>query len=566
MSSSALLKLHFKKSRQFAAKSIALIVGAHGAYILAITLLDQLQIHHGMRIITSLVIDLPLLFGLSLLYLASLLRRRKYTAWWVTIMAYVFYMGLNLGPLVNEMSSHHLTLQLVFRRILLPFSIVGLLLIFKKEFIVRSDRQGFRSAAKFSLIVLLAAMVYGTVGFSLFDNSDFHQEIKPLTAAHYTIDQFDLTTNKPARPYTKRAHIFVDSLSFISGAAVLYAVVAFFQPLRGRFSDQTANRNHLRELLQQYGGPSEDYFKLWPQDKQYYFDATAKSGLAYHIWRGVALCLGDPVGDKTRFNDLLNNFGDQCYENDWLPMFVHVQDKYRDLYEDRGYVLQKLGQEAVVDIDHFLNHVVANKYFRHIRNKFSKQEYTAELLLPPHHAAVMSRLKDISDDWLSRGGRDERGFAMGYFNEAYLQTCPIMVVRDGAHTIQAFVNQIPADFDNIEATYDLMRHTKNSMGNINDFLVMNFIEMLRAKGYRRLNMGLCPLTGLNETEDEKNGLIHNVLQFTYANGDRFYSFSGLHRFKSKYEPDWRDRFVAYQGGFRGFTRGMTALMRTMRIK
>jgi phosphatidylglycerol lysyltransferase len=236
------------------------------------------------------------------------------------------------------------------------------------------------------------------------------------------------------------------------------------------------------------------------------------------------------------------------------------------LYERRGFSLQKLGQEAVVNLEHFQSEVVGGKYFRQINNKFTKQGYSAELLTPPHHTAVINRLRDISNDWLKHGGHEERGFAMGYFSEAYMQACPVMVVRDAAGTIQAFLNQLPADFDSTEATYDLLRYTRSSLGNSNDYLLMQFASILQKEGYQRLNLGLCPLTGLDEPDDDSTGLIHTFLRFAYANGDRLYSFSGLYRFKSKYQPEWRDRYVAYQGGVRGFSRSMTALMRTMRVK
>jgi phosphatidylglycerol lysyltransferase len=55
-----------------------------------------------------------------------------------------------------------------------------------------------------------------------------------------------------------------------------------------------------------------------------------------------------------------------------------------------------------------------------------------------------------------------------------------------------------------------------------------------------------------------------MLGFVYANGDRFYSFSGLHRFKAKYKPTWRDRYIAYQGGLRSFTKVGNALVKTMK--
>jgi len=549
-------------SKHFSARLISLIVATHAAIIMIDSLIDQLTVRHAMHV-SELLFDVHLLIGLSLLYLASLLRRRKYTALQAALVVYIFYLGFSLAPLVSDADQGRLTVLKFAGNVLLPAVVLGLLATFRAEFIVRSDRQGFRTAFRFSIVVLAFALLYGVTGYSLLDKHDYHQEIGFATAVHYTIDQFGLTTNSALHPYTRRAHLFNDSLSLVSSVAVLYAVLSFFQPLRLRLADQSENRQRLEALLRRYGAASEDFFKLWPHDKQYYFDADGRSALAYHVWRGVAVCLGDPAGDAKRFAKLLDSFADQCYRNDWQPLLVHIQETHRDLYERRGYSLQKLGQEAVVDIDHFQSDVARNKYFRHITNKFTKQGCTAELLQPPHHDAVIQRLRTISDNWLERGGHTERGFAMGYFSAPYMQQCAVMVVRDAAGTIQAFANLIPADFDSEEATYDLLRQTSDSMGNINDFLMLNFITELQQLGYGRLNMGLCPLTGLDEPENETN-LIHNVLRLAYANGDRFYSFSGLYRFKSKYEPQWRDRYVAYQGGVRGFTRGMTALMRSMR--
>lgn len=563
----AFLRQQFQIQRQFAVRFVSFVVGAHGLFILATTLLEQLDVHRGSHITTADV-DLPLLIGLGLLYLSTLLRRRKRTAWLVTVCAYTFYLGTSINNLIGTIGMSDLTGVEVVRVAILPMAILGLLLALRDEFVVRSDIRGFRGAARFALIMLAVALIYGVAGFSLFDNHDFHQEIAFPTAVHYTIDRFDLTTNKPLHAYTRRGKLFVDSLSVVGVGALVYAGLSLFQPLRLRFSDQSVNRQHMAELLERYGGSSEDYFKLWPQDKQFYFSEDGQSGLAYHVYRGVALCLGDPVGDKRQFKQLLSDFQDHCFGNDWLPALVHVQAGQRRLYETQGFSMQKIGQEAVVDINKFLGNTANDKYFRHIRNKFAKQGYTSELLAPPHHVAVLDRLSTISQEWLQSGGHDERGFAMGYYTAEYMQQCPVMVARDAAGTIQAFVNQLPANYEHQEANFDLLRQTRKSLGNINDFLLINFMEYLHGQGYERLNLGLCPLTGLDENDSEKSGLglIDGVLRFAYANGDRFYSFSGLYRFKAKYEPDWRDRYIAYQGGVRGFTRTTNALMRSMRVR
>ncbi|HEX4774915.1 MAG TPA: phosphatidylglycerol lysyltransferase domain-containing protein [Candidatus Saccharimonadales bacterium] len=561
----ATLKTQLKIHRQFAVQLLGVLVSAHGLYILAAILLVQTGARRGTHI-SDIFIDLPLLIGLSLVYLGGLLRRRKRTAWLVTVMAYTFYLGLGVAQLINRTHLEDVQLHELTRTLLLPIVVLGLLMAFQREFVVKSDVQGFGFAARFSAVILLIAVFYGVIGFSLLDHSDFHQEIGVATATHYTIDQFNLTTNKPVKAYTRRAHLFLDSLSFISTAAVAYALISLFQPLRARFADQAHEREQMKQLLEQYGGPSEEFFKLWPDDKHYIFDDSGQSGLAFHVSRGVALCLADPVGKRQSFPKLMSKFDDLCFGNDWLPAFIHIEDKHRQLYEKHDFALQKLGQEAVLDLKHFRKEVAGTKYFRQIRNKFNRHDYSYELLEPPHHKAVIDRLQEVSNEWLGHDGRVERGFVMGYFTPDYMQMCRLMVARDAAGTIQGFVNLLPTDFDKQEATFDMLRHSNKSLGNINDYLLMALIDYSLEKGYEKLNLGLCALVGLDEEPDEeKNRVISNFLSFAYANGDRFYSFQGLYKFKAKYEPEWRDRYIAYQGGIRGFTRTMTALMRAMRI-
>jgi phosphatidylglycerol lysyltransferase len=549
------------KSRH-SATLISILIAVNGIYILVSTLVEQITAHRGTHL-SDLQVDLPLLLGLSVLYLSTLLHRRKRTAWLVTIMAYAFYLALGLTQLLSRPSGREIHLHVILRVLVFPLIIITLLLAFQREFVVKSDIRGFGVAARFSAIIIAVALLYGVVGFQLMDESDFHQELSIPLSIHYTIDQFNITTKNPLKPYTKRARLFNDSLSFVSSAAVLYAVLSLFQPLRSRFSDQTDQRELLHGIMKRYGAPSEEFFKLWPHDKQYFFDGTSQSGLAFHAYRGVALCVSDPVGDPRHFSPLLTDFRSMCFNNDWLPAFIHVSGHHRRLYEKNGFTLQKLGQEAVVNLDNFNSQVRSNKYFRQIRNRFDKQGYSNELLQPPHHSAVLDRLRVISDDWLSRGGRSERGFAMGYYSSEYMQKCQILVARDAAGTIQSYVNVVPADFDKDEATYDLLRNASGSLGNINDYVLMSLIGHLHSQGYKRLNLGLAPLGGLDSDEQDRT-LIDNLLQFAYANGDRFYSFSGLYRFKTKYEPDWHDRFIAYQDGMRGFTRTMTALTRCMK--
>ena len=442
--------------------------------------------------------------------------------------------------------------------------LISLLIKWKDLYKVKSDVNSLRFGIGVFVIVMIIMLIYGTTGFMLMDKSDFHQELSIYSSIHYTVDQFNLTT-QPLHPYTQRARLFLDSLSLISFSAVVFGLFAIFQPIRFKYEDQLNNRKFFADLLKNNNSESEDFFKLWPNDKKYYFTEDFSAGLSYKVSKGSAIILGDPVGNQKKFKKLLTDFQDDCFINNWNVALVHTTDKYLDLYESINFKIQLIGQEAVVDIDKFINETSKNKYFRNISNKFIKQSYSCEILKPPHNDSIIKRLKEVSDQWLSIPGRTERGFVMGYFDIDYMNMCDIYVVRDAALTIQGFINLIPAEFDTTEATYDLLRHSNHQIGNINDFLILNFIHYLKNMNFKILNMGLSPLSGIDEHTTNEFNIINKLLGLVYANGNRFYSFQGLYRFKAKYEPEWRNRFVVYKGSnFTGFINTMNALVKAMK--
>ena len=51
----------------------------------------------------------------------------------------------------------------------------------------------------------------------------------------------------------------------------------------------------------------------------------------------------------------------------------------------------------------------------------------------------MDQLRAVSDDWLAAKASAEKGFSLGFFDEAYVSRFPVAVIeRDGR--IQAFAN------------------------------------------------------------------------------------------------------------------------------
>jgi phosphatidylglycerol lysyltransferase len=523
--------------------------------------LEALVRTHKARIVLADA-HLTVIAGVSLIYLATLLRRGKYNAWLISLPIYGYLMVRNYRHFTIDMRAdqHFVAAAL---NLLLPCLMFVLLIAYREVFNVRSESRSFALAAQRSTLILLVAFLYGLVGFSLMDEHDFHQEVSTVSAAHYTLDQFGLTTTHQITTYSKRANLFLDSLGAVSVAAVFYTAVSFFAPIRFRLHHSQKDYLDSVAILRKHSVTSEDFFKLWPNDKSYFFSKDRKAFIAYRVVSGVALTVGDPVGSKLSIKSLIQQFLEYCRINDWSPAFVHTDSRYLKAYEAMGMNAQKLGEEAIVRTEHFNNKVATNKYFRHIKNKFGKAGYRCQKLIPPHSPEIMARLKQISDEWLNLPGRLERGFMMGYFTGPYMQNCELMVLCDQEGEIQAFLNMIPA-YRRDEASYDILRSAATAPTNTIDYLMLNYIDYVGKQGYSRLNMGFAPLTGLDPKSSEDRSTIDGLLHFVYDNADRFYSFQGLARFKSKYEPEWESRYIIYRGNLPSFGRSMTALIKAMK--
>lgn len=553
------------KTKQILTRLEALLVGFYGFYIIVSNLLiifrrkDYFIVRYSLH-----TLDAHLLLGLGLVYLSLNLAKRKRNALILASIIALIVSLIDIHDFILISINHRTVLLQLIRLIVLPLLILGLLLFTASNFRVRSAKTNFISSLKTSFIVIAITIVYGILGFMLIDKSDFHQEISFFSALKHTIDQFLPFGNSSLVAYTRRAKLFLASLEFMGPLALIYSLVSLFRPVSDLLADQSA-RNLARQLLIKYGSKSEDFFKLYPEDKNYYFSRSKESFLAYKVKHRQALVVADPAGKSTEFKTLIRNFLETAATNDWQVSLIHTDQQYLKMYQSLGFNSQLIGQEAVVDCQEFITKTIKNKYFRNIINRFEKDNYVVEILNPPHDIHLLLTLKQISDDWLSKPGRVERGFVMGYFNNFYLNQCQIAVVKDASEQIVGFLNILPTEsYSKEEASYDLLRNANSAPANALDYLLARTICLMAQRDYKYFNLGLSPLVGVSDSDS--TSLINRVLKFSYDKGDYFYSFEGLRRFKNKYQPVWQDKYIIYNGGISAFSKTLSAVLQAMRIK
>lgn len=323
------------------------------------------------------------------------------------------------------------------------------------------------------------------------------------------------------------------SVFVISGAVALTWIL--FRPYKISQGDGRDYRR-VRELLNRYSASSEDYFKLWPRDKDFYWLKNKSGFVAYKQVGPVIFALADPIASKR--SALIGEFISWARSRRYKTCFLPVYENKKSIYQKNELELLQIGSSAVVEIEAFLAVTAKDKWWRWQRNRAEKSGYRYGLSAPPHSPETLNQLKTISDAWLSIGGHAERGFALGYFDNNYLNECRIHYLMDAAGKIIAFTNEAPQFNPGQTVTVDLLRYMPE-FNNTMPYLIYSAISSLAEikNPPRYFDLGFVPFAKASDP----------VLAIAKAlAGDRF-SFEGLEQFKNKFDPHWQPNYLAYDG-------------------
>ena len=313
---------------------------------------------------------------------------------------------------------------------------------------------------------------------------------------------------------------------------------SIFRPTR--FINQQpdlAEKSEIERLLKAHSQSSEDYFKLWPDDKQYYFNTKRSGFIAYKVAGGIAFALADPIASThAQRQALLDSFLDYCHQQGLSVCFLMVTDMTQNIYRQR-LRLAKIGSSGVIDIKQFHEQTVLNKWWRWRINKSTKLGYTYRSHMPPHDQKLLNNLASVSETWLKRAHHQEQSFALGYYDDDYMQKCHIHALYNDHGELVAFTNQLPTYASNNQATVDLIRFMPDADGAM-PALIAHALAKLQAEAkFKRFDLGFVPLAKV----DSKLASIARRL------AESRFSYSGLEQFKGKFKPDWQPNYIAYDG-------------------
>jgi phosphatidylglycerol lysyltransferase len=279
-------------------------------------------------------------------------------------------------------------------------------------------------------------------------------------------------------------------------------------------------------------------------DKRLLFHPSGDAFLMYQVSGSSWVALGDPVGPPECDEELVWAFRELVDRRGARTVFYQVSSRSLPLYVDLGLSLLKLGEEARVPLDAFSLEGGARADLRQSRRRAERDGATFEVVPPEAVPSLLPRLRQISDAWLEDKATAEKGFSLGAFSERYVAEFPVAVVR-AEGDIVAFANLWPTGTRE-ELSVDLMRFGPDAPRGAMDYLFIKLMLWGRAEGYRWFNLGMAPLSGLENRALAP--LWHRMGSFLFRHGESFYNFEGLRRYKEKFDPVWEPRYLASPGG------------------
>ncbi len=339
---------------------------------------------------------------------------------------------------------------------------------------------------------------------------------------------------------------FWDSIYIVSAVMLLYAAwilfrLVIFRPVISPKTVSATDRQRAQNIVKEYGHSALARITLL-EDKSYYFSPSGQTVIAYvQAGRGV-IALGDPIGPLPDQRESLIGFQEFCAKNGWFPAFYQTLPDYLTLYQSLGFHTIKIGEDAIADLPQFTLKGKSGRNLRPALNKFNKQGYRIEYYAPPICDDLIAELKSISDEWLDLVEGAEKKFSMGWFDRDYLRDCEIAVMEDAVGNAVAFANIIP-EYQNNEATIDLIRHRRNIESGMMDFFWVSMIQEFKDRHYNGFNLGLV-ISNIDENPNDprlNKGIIHYYNKFLI----QFYNFEGLRAYKKKFHPDWEPRYFVY---------------------
>ena len=97
-----------------------------------------------------------------------------------------------------------------------------------------------------------------------------------------------------------------------------------------------------------------------------------------------------------------------------------------------------------------------------------------------------------------------------------------------------------------EVTVDGVRYARGAPASVMEYLLVEVMRWAKGEGYRALNLGMAPMSGLQSRDLASRW--NRVGGLAFRHGEHFQNLKGLRHYKERFGGEWRTQYLAAPGG------------------
>jgi lysylphosphatidylglycerol synthetase-like protein (DUF2156 family) len=284
--------------------------------------------------------------------------------------------------------------------------------------------------------------------------------------------------------------------------------------------------------------------------KSYVFSSDAKAALAYRTLAGFAVVSGDPIGDRSRYREVVGNFDALCQARGWRVLVLGASAHRLALWNSGAVAGPRLralpiGRDVVVDVDRFS---IAGRSKRNLRQAVQRThnagistEVVAECDVDD---ALRAELLEVMRSSHKAVGA-ERGFSMmlGCALSGRYPGVWLIIARDRAGQIQGFHRYASAG-NGTDLSLDLPWRRSGAPNGVDERLTVDMIGWASTHGAQRVSLAFAPFPDLFGGHRSSEVGVQALRVLAHA-GDRLIKLESLYRYLRKFDAMSERRYVLF---------------------
>ena len=280
--------------------------------------------------------------------------------------------------------------------------------------------------------------------------------------------------------------------------------------------------------------------------KSYHFNADNTAAIAYRTRLGFAVVSGDPIGDPTRFDDLVADFVRMCRSRGWQIIVLAGGEQHLGLWRretvGQPMLAVPIGRDVVVDVRHF---TLTGRRYRNLRQAVQRTRncgVTTEIVDEQRlGGALTAELTEVLYA-AHRAARTERGFCMNLDGalQGRFPGIRLAIARDRGGRVVAFHRYATAG-EGSEVSLDVPFRRPDAPNGVDERLTVDMIAEAKKQGALRLSLAFAAFPEIFDAADP--GLPQRVALRLIHLLDPLIRLESLYRYLRKFHALAERRYV-----------------------